>query len=87
MDTQNAVSFEIYDTGIGISEENLESLFKLFGKVMQKNKSINGVYCLKSDELRCSDKPGFEAWCIKSKKYCSNAVVNKDCPKTCGRCH
>lgn len=38
---QEAVNFEIYDTGIGISEENIQSLFKLFGKVMQKNKSIN----------------------------------------------
>lgn len=38
---QDAVNFEIYDTGIGISQENIQSLFKLFGKVMQKNKSIN----------------------------------------------
>jgi signal transduction histidine kinase len=38
---QEAVNFEIYDTGIGISEENIQNLFKLFGKVMQKNKSIN----------------------------------------------
>jgi len=38
---QEAVNFEIYDTGIGISEENIQTLFKLFGKVMQKNKSIN----------------------------------------------
>lgn len=36
-----AVQFEVYDTGIGISKENQECLFKLFGKVMQKNKSIN----------------------------------------------
>lgn len=36
-----SVTFEVYDTGIGISKENQESLFKLFGKVMQKNKSIN----------------------------------------------
>lgn len=35
---QDAVSFEIYDTGIGISKENMQSLFKLFGKVMQTNK-------------------------------------------------
>jgi signal transduction histidine kinase len=38
---QEAVSFEIYDTGIGVSVENQQSLFKLFGKVLQKNKSIN----------------------------------------------
>lgn len=37
----DSISFEVYDTGIGISKENLEHMFKLFGKVMQKNKSIN----------------------------------------------
>lgn len=36
-----SVTFEVYDTGIGISLQNQESLFKLFGKVMQKNKSVN----------------------------------------------
>ncbi|MFM7855057.1 MAG: ATP-binding protein [Flammeovirgaceae bacterium] len=36
-----SVTFEVYDTGIGISLKNQESLFKLFGKVMQKNKSVN----------------------------------------------
>jgi len=51
---KDAVQFEIYDTGIGISEENQSSLFKLFGKVMQKNKSINkegiglGLYITKN---------------------------------------
>jgi K+-sensing histidine kinase KdpD len=49
-----AVSFEVYDTGIGVSLENQESLFKLFGKVMQKNKNINkegiglGLYITKN---------------------------------------
>lgn len=49
-----SVSFEVYDTGIGVSQENQESLFKLFGKVMQKNKSINkegiglGLYITKN---------------------------------------
>lgn len=38
---KNAVEFEVYDTGIGISKDNQENLFKIFGKVMQKNKSIN----------------------------------------------
>ena len=37
----DAVRFEIFDTGIGISEQNLANMFKLFGKVSQKNKSIN----------------------------------------------
>ncbi len=51
---QDALSFEIYDTGIGISKENMQSLFKLFGKVMQTNKQINkegiglGLYITKS---------------------------------------
>lgn len=51
---QEAVSFEIYDTGIGVSVENQQSLFKLFGKVLQKNKSINkegiglGLYITKN---------------------------------------
>jgi signal transduction histidine kinase len=31
---QEAVTFEVFDTGIGISQENQESLFKLFGKVL-----------------------------------------------------
>jgi signal transduction histidine kinase len=30
----DSISFEVYDTGIGISKENLEHMFKLFGKVM-----------------------------------------------------
>jgi len=51
---QDAVQFEVYDTGIGISKANQESLFKLFGKVMQTNKSINkegiglGLYITKN---------------------------------------
>lgn len=50
----NAVKFEVYDTGIGISDENQASMFKLFGKVMQKNKNINkegiglGLYITKN---------------------------------------
>ena len=49
-----AVQFIIYDTGIGISEENQQGMFKLFGKVQQKNKSINkegiglGLYITKN---------------------------------------
>jgi len=38
---QDAVQFEVYDTGIGISEANMECLFKLFGKVLQRDKSVN----------------------------------------------
>lgn len=38
---QDAVQFEIYDTGIGISKANMECLFKLFGKVLQRDKSVN----------------------------------------------
>lgn len=37
----DAVRFEIFDTGIGISESNLANMFQLFGKVCHKNKSIN----------------------------------------------
>lgn len=50
----DSVQFEIYDTGIGISRENLSSMFKLFGKVLQKNKSVNkegiglGLYITKN---------------------------------------
>ena len=32
--TIDAVQFEIFDTGIGINEENQANLFKLFGKVL-----------------------------------------------------
>lgn len=57
--TIDAVQFEIFDTGIGINEENQANLFKLFGKVLQKNKQINkegvglGLYITKKlvDEL------------------------------------
>lgn len=48
------MQFEVFDTGIGISQQNQESLFKLFGKVMQTNKSINkegiglGLYITKN---------------------------------------
>ena len=50
----DAVKFEIYDTGIGINQENQANMFQLFGKVMQKNKSINkegiglGLYITKN---------------------------------------
>ena len=29
----DAISFEIFDTGIGISEKNQANMFQLFGKV------------------------------------------------------
>lgn len=32
---QEAVLFEVYDTGIGISKTNMKTLFKLFGKIDQ----------------------------------------------------
>jgi signal transduction histidine kinase len=44
----------VFDTGIGISKENKKTLFKLFGKVMQSNKTINkegiglGLYITKN---------------------------------------
>lgn len=41
IETTGAVSFEVYDTGIGISKKNQKDLFKLFGKVLQKNKQVN----------------------------------------------
>lgn len=34
---KHAIQFEVYDTGIGISEDNQQVLFQLFGKVSQKN--------------------------------------------------
>ena len=55
-----AIRFEVYDTGIGISKDNQESLFQLFGRVMQKDQTINkegiglGLYITKNlvEELR-----------------------------------
>ena len=50
----DAVQFELFDTGIGIDELNQCNMFKLFGKVKQKNKSINrdgvglGLYITKN---------------------------------------
>lgn len=37
----DAVEFEFFDTGIGIPEQSQANMFQLFGKVNQKNKSIN----------------------------------------------
>lgn len=51
---KDAVQFEVYDTGIGINQENQEMLFKVFGKVVQKNTNINkegiglGLYITRS---------------------------------------
>lgn len=36
-----AVRFDVFDTGIGISEQNQANMFQLFGKICQKNKNIN----------------------------------------------
>jgi signal transduction histidine kinase len=50
---QDAILFEVYDTGIGISKENMQNLFKLFGKLNQTNSQINkegiglGLYIVK----------------------------------------
>jgi len=30
---QDGILFEVYDTGMGISESNMKNLFKLFGKL------------------------------------------------------
>jgi len=38
---QRTIEFRVQDTGIGISESNLDKLFKLFGKLEQKDSSIN----------------------------------------------
>ena len=35
------VKFAVSDTGIGIKEENIAKLFKLFGKIEQENRNIN----------------------------------------------
>jgi signal transduction histidine kinase len=35
------VRFSVEDTGIGIREEDISKLFKMFGKIEQKNKNIN----------------------------------------------
>jgi signal transduction histidine kinase len=51
---QDAVTFDVYDTGIGISDANKKNIFQLFGKVMQTDTSINkegiglGLYITKT---------------------------------------
>lgn len=51
---QEAVTFEVHDTGVGISLEGQQSLFKLFGRAIHKNKAINkegiglGLYITKN---------------------------------------
>jgi len=50
---QDAVLFEVFDTGIGISKENLRNLFTLFGKLEQADTQVNkeglgfGLYIVK----------------------------------------
>lgn len=50
---QDAILYEVYDTGIGISQDNIGRMFKLFGKLNQKNAQINkegiglGLYIVK----------------------------------------
>jgi signal transduction histidine kinase len=50
---QEAVLFEVFDTGIGISKPNMKNLFKLFGKLEQLDKEVNkeglgfGLYIVK----------------------------------------
>jgi signal transduction histidine kinase len=34
---KNAIEFEIYDTGIGISDNSISKLFKMFGKLDDPN--------------------------------------------------
>ena len=54
VEERDALVFQVYDTGIGISKKNQQSLFKLFGKVNQVNKGINkegiglGLYITKN---------------------------------------
>ena len=40
----NTVHFEVRDTGVGIKEESIPTLFKLFGK-LQENENINRTGC------------------------------------------
>jgi signal transduction histidine kinase len=35
---QESVTFEVFDTGIGVSDANKSTVFQLFGKVMQKDR-------------------------------------------------
>ena len=42
--TEEAVSFEVQDSGVGIKEESLPHLFKLFGK-LQESEEINRTGC------------------------------------------
>lgn len=38
---QDAIAFEVYDTGIGINEAHIQNLFQLFGKLKQQDAQIN----------------------------------------------
>lgn len=38
---QDAIAFEVYDTGIGISKANMQNLFQLFGKLAQRDATVN----------------------------------------------
>lgn len=38
---QDAIAFDVYDTGIGISQANIKHLFTLYGKLIQNDNKIN----------------------------------------------
>lgn len=42
---QDAIFFEVYDTGLGISKANMRSLFQLFGKLKQSDHTVNREGC------------------------------------------
>ena len=53
---ENIVRFEVRDSGVGISEESLPNLFKLFGKLKEKydiNKTGCGIGLNISQQIVC----------------------------------